>query len=130
MENVKFDFSAMNVDATESLKGIRKENNFYKAVHLVGMVDNEIKDLAEVRYYGTGKTNTAIIWIHSSILGLYGSSYGKAGGYGYNREQAAFEMAVNHFNIKTTGWVTDESFFEALANHLGVKTYSLIHSHG
>ena len=127
--NATYDFSNMVVTSGDLGKA-RKQNNFYKAVHLVGLVDNEIKDLAEARFYGTGKTNTAILWIHSPILGLYGSEFGKAGGYGYNREDAAFQSALRGMGIKSTGYELPRDFFPALADYLGVKVYSIIESHG
>lgn len=123
-----FDFSNMIVVSGDLAKA-RKTNNFYKAAHLVGLVDNEIKDLAEVRFYGTGKTNTAILWIHSSILGLYGSEFGKAGGYGYNREDAAFQEAIRKMGVTVGGYPVPSDFFEALAKHLGVNVYSIVESH-
>ncbi|UNA02761.1 hypothetical protein [Enterobacter phage vB_ExiM_F5M1E] len=128
--NANYDFSQMVVASSTDLRNFRKENNFYKAVHLVGLVDGEIKDLAEVSFYGTGKTNTAILWIHSPILSLYGSSAGKAGGYGYNREDAAFQSALRGMGIKSTGYELPRDFFPALAKHLGVDVYSIIESHG
>lgn len=126
--NTTYDFSQMVVNSSD-LRTARKEKNFYKAVHLVGLVDNEIKDLAEVRFYGTGKTNTAVLWIHSPNLGLYGSEFGKAGGYGYNREDAAFQEAIRKMGIKGNGYHTPHDFFEALAKYLGVAVYSVIESH-
>lgn len=127
--NTTYDFSTMVVTPAD-LRNFRKDKHFYKAVHLVGVVDGEIQDLAEVRFYGTGKTNTAILWIHSPILGLYGSEVGKAGGWGYNREDAAFQSAVRGMGIKGTGYHTPRDFFQALADYLGVKVYSIIESHG
>lgn len=128
--NTTYDFSNMVVTSSTDLRSARKEKNFYKAVHLVGVVDGQIKDLAEVAFYGTGKTNTAILWMHSPILSLYGSEVGKAGGYGYNREDAAFQSAVRGMGITGTGYHTPRDFFPALAKHLGVEVYSIIESHG
>jgi len=127
--NVTYDFSNMVVTPAD-LRNFRKDKNFYKAAHLVGLVEGKIEDLAEVRFYGTGKTNTAILWIHSSILGLYGSEAGKAGGYGYNREDAAFQSAVCSMGITGTGYHTPRDFFDALAKYLGVSVYSIVESHG
>lgn len=128
--NTTYDFSNMVVTSSADLRSARKEKNFYKAVHLVGVVDGEIRDLAQVSFYGTGKTNTAILWIHSPILSLYGSEVGKAGGYGYNREDAAFQEAVRNMGIGGAGYHTPRDFFEALAKYLGVSVYSIVESHG
>lgn len=127
--NTTYDFSQMVVTSSTDLRNFRKENNFYKAVHLVGLIDNEIKDLAEIRFYTTGKTNTAIFWMHCPILGMYGHTAGKAGGYGYNREDAAFMQAVEKMGVKFDGYATPRQFFEALAKHLGVKVFSVIESY-
>lgn len=127
---MKIDFSQMVVDSSVNIGKHRKEKNFYKTIHLVGLVENEIRDLAEVRFYGTGSTNTAILWIHSPILGLYGSTYGKAGGYGYNREDAAFQQAVDAMYVNYTGYLAPRTFFERLAQHLGVSVFTIIESAG
>lgn len=129
MTNVHFDFSQMVVASSEDLGLDKLQKHFYKAVHLVGLVDGKIVDLCEFRFYGTGKTNTAILWVHSPILGLYGSSKGRAGGYGYNREDAAAEYAIEGLGIDIEGYATARDFFEALAKHLGVSVYSIIESH-
>lgn len=126
--NTTYDFSNMVV-TTADLRNFRKHKNFHKAVHLVGVVEGQIKDLAQVRFYGTGKTTTAILWINSPILGLYGSEVGKVGGR-YTRDDAAFQNAILGMGIKGTGYHTAENFFEALAKHLGVSVYSIVESHG
>lgn len=124
----KFNLQQMVVTPAD-LGNARKEKNFYKSVHLAGLVVDRIVDLAEVRFYGTGKTNTAIVWIHSPILGLYGSEWAKAGGYGYNREDAALQGAIRKMGVKVEGYADARGFMEALAKHLGVDVFSLIESH-
>lgn len=129
MQNVKFDFSKMVVQSGENLGIDKLQKHFYKAAHLVGLVDGKIMDLCEIRIYGTGKTNTAILWMHSPVLGLYGSSKGHSGGYGYNREDAAIQRAIEGLGVDIEGYATARDFFESLAKHLGVSVYSILESH-
>lgn len=125
-----FDFSQMVVDSTTPMKDFRRENGFYKSLTLVGLHEKEIKSFAEIRHYATKATNYVCVWIHSPLLGLYGQTGGKAGGYGYDRSEAAFSEAVAKFNIKTPSWADQRVFLEEFAKHLGLNVYSVIETNG
>lgn len=127
--NKAFDFSQMNVTSEHSLKGFRRESGFYKSLTLVAMHEFEIKSFAEIRHYRTAATNYVCFWIHSPILGLYGQTGGKAGGYGYDRSESALSSAAAKHGIKVNGWCADKDLLEALANHLGLKVYSIIETY-
>lgn len=124
--NKAFDFSQMNVTSEHNLKGFRRESGFYKSLTLVAMHENEIKSFAEIRHYATKATNYACFWIHSPVLGLYGQTGGKAGGYGYDRSEAAVSQAACAHGIKVPAWCNEREMLEALANYLGLKVYSVI----
>lgn len=126
MNNAKFDFSQMNVNSEESLKGFRKENGFFKSLTLVAMHEGEIKSFAEIRHYATKATNYACFWIHSPILGLYGQTGGKAGGYGYDRSEAALSEAARKHGIKVPSWCDQRVMLEEFAKYLGLSVYSVI----
>lgn len=126
MTKSTFDFSKMVVESTESLKGFRKENGYYKSLSLVGLHDNQIKSFAEIRHYATKATNYVCFWIHSPILGLYGQVGAKAGGYGYDRSEAAISQAARKFNIDVPSWCDQQTLLEELAKYLGLKVYSVI----
>lgn len=105
----------------------RKEKGFYKGLTIVGLVGDKLEDLAEIRYYHTASTNYACVWLHSSILGLYAHTGGKASGYGYNREEAALSVAISRLNIKTQhSFISDREFLEAFAEYLGVKVFTVV----
>lgn len=124
----KFNFNNLNVNTTQKLDKFRKEKGFYKAVVLTGLHDNEIKSFAEIRLYRTASTNYACFWIHSPVLGLYGQTGGKAGGYGYDREEAAINNAALEHGISGE-WCNGRNLLEALANHLGLKVYTVIETY-
>lgn len=124
--NKSFDFSQMNVDSTQDMHGFRRENGYYKSLTLVALHDGEIKSFAEIRHYATKATNYCCVWIHSPVLGLYGQTGGKAGGFGYNRSESAFSSALAKMNIKTPGWADQRLFLGELANHLGLTVFSVI----
>ena len=122
----KFDFSQVNVQSVASIAGYRRENGYYKSYTLVAVHDKEIKSFAEIRCYATKATNYACFWIHSPVLGLYGQTGGKAGGYGYNREEAAISEAATKHGIAVNGWCDPVELLSDLAKHLGLKTFSVI----
>lgn len=124
--NKAFDFSQMNVTSEHSLKGFRRDSGFYKSLTLVAMHENEIKSFAEIRHYATKATNYACFWIHSPVLGLYGQTGGKAGGYGYDRSEAAVSQAARAHGIKVPSWCNERELLESLAKHLGLETYYVI----
>lgn len=121
-----FDFSKMNVQSTESLKNYRKENGYFKSLSLVALHGNEIKSFAEIRHYRTAATNYVCFWIHSPVLGLYGQTGGKAGGYGYDRSEAALSEAAKKHGINVPSWCDERQLLEGLAKHLGLQVYSVI----
>lgn len=121
-----FNFSSLNVNTTDNLQNYRKEKGFYKSLVLAGVYNDEIQTFAEIRYYRTQATNYACFWIHSPILGLYGQTGSKAGGYGYNREEAAIRNAAEKHGIITPAYCDDRKLLESFAAFLGLKTYTVI----
>lgn len=124
--NSTFNFTNMIAARDEKLASFRKENGFYKAFVLVGLDDNQIKEYAEIRFYATKSTNYCCVWLHSEKTG-YGQTGGKAGGYGYDREEAALSAAAAKHGISGQ-WFHAQSLLSALADHLGLTVYSVISS--
>lgn len=83
----------------------------------------------EVRFYRTAARNYVCVWIHTSELGLWGQQGGMAGGYGYNREEAALNQAIRKFNIKTPDFMDCRDFMEAFAKYLGYKVFEVVETH-
>lgn len=117
----------------------RKENNFYRSLQLVcfnperiGKYSNGFSTVLNVRFYGTQAMTYCCIW--GSINKIYFHAGGKAGGYGYDRESAAFSEALTNagFNVEglsATG--QNEQAINIIASLGGLKDgyYTIISSH-
>ena len=118
-----FDFSCFSVSSDDKLTA-RRKNGFYRAVSLVALVDKEIKEIAEIRFYGTPSRNYACFWLTSPLTG-YGQTGGSAGGHGYDREEAALSEAAGKQGI-TGEWFNAVNLMEALAEYLGLDVYKVV----
>lgn len=123
----QFNFSALNVSNDPKLASFRKEKGFYKAIVLVGLDGNRIENYAEIRCYRTASRNYACMWISNPITG-YGQTGGMAGGYGYNREEAAISEAAKKHGI-AGDWFDGRELLESLAEHIGLKVYTTIETY-
>lgn len=70
-------------------------DKFYKEI---AVIHSERGAVARFRFYCTGQTIHCISWVGNRDL--YGSGYGKAGGYGYCKASAAMADAIDHAGIK------------------------------
>ena len=70
-------------------------DKFYKEL---AVIHSERGAVARFRFYCTGQTIHCIAWVGSRDL--YGSGYGRAGGYGYDKASAAMADAIDHAGIK------------------------------
>lgn len=122
-----FDFSQMTISFSGiEMRKYRKEDGFYKSLILVGVVEGDLIELAQINYYKTKARNYACMWLSSPILSLYGVVGDYAGGYGYNKEHAAFEGCLDKMQIKTNGAFDDHKFLEGLACYLGVEKFKIV----
>ena len=87
------------------------------------------------RFYSSGSTVHCIAWISGSEV--YGSGYGKAGGYGYCKESAAMQDALANAGINMSehwGGMGDSKMREAalaVAKAVtGKRKFILNYSHG
>lgn len=122
-----FNFSALTVANDDKLANYRKEKGFYKSLVLVVLDGGAIRDYAEIRFYRTAARNYACFWISNPVLG-HGQTGGMAGGYGYDRAEAALSEAARKHGI-TGEWFDARKLLEALAQHIGAEVYSVIESH-
>jgi hypothetical protein len=87
----------------------------------------------QLRLYGTGRTNSACLWINHN--GTHRAASGIAGGCGYHRPSAAAGAAIAHAGIKLSqdiDGVGDNAIDEALcaiAEALGLTTYGITRTH-
>ena len=89
---------ATNKDLQSRNIGAKRDkiaDKFYKEL---AVIHSERGAVARFRFYCTGQTIHCIAWLGSRDL--YGSGYGKAGGYGYCKASAAMADAIDHAGIK------------------------------
>jgi hypothetical protein len=95
MSSVKV--TQFNLTEGGNMTSHRKEKNFYRSYVLVGITDGSIKEFAEVKLYATASRIYACAWIHGQ--GQYGHGSGYAGGYGYDKSQAAAHKALTSAGV-------------------------------
>ena len=79
----------------------RKESHFYKEVTLFVKHINGIRPLIIMRFYGTNSRIYCAVWVQGWAFGKNGSSgTGYAGGYGYCRESASAQDALEAAGFK------------------------------
>lgn len=114
----------------------RKEKNFMHSYILVICEDNKMKEIAEMRIYGTNAMNYACLWVHDSKNDIYCNGSGRAGGYGYHRPSAAASDAFLKAGIKLSESISGRGgqmigiSLNALAKHLGYENIMIIEAHG
>lgn len=105
----------------------RKDNGLYKGYKVVDLKNGE--EVLDVRFYcPTGRANYCAMWIYSKTLASSGT--GRACGYGYNRESAAFNEAIVNCGIKGfpcfSGSGCNDWAIKILLKILGVKKYKIV----
>ena len=105
----------------------RKDTGLYKGFKVIELKTG--KEIVDVRFYcPTGRANYCAMWIYSETFASSGT--GCARGYGYNRESAAFNEAINHCGIKNfpcfSGSGCNEWAIKILLKILNVKKYKIV----
>jgi hypothetical protein len=101
----------------------RKANHFYGGYKVLTIVDGEIKELIDLRFYATQAKHYACVWIKDSKGWGYGG--GNAGGYGYHRESQATEEALADAGVTLSqgiggvGTTAIEEALEAIVKDMG-----------
>ena len=90
---MKINIKNLSSSDTIGTKRDKISNGFYKEIAILGHDTTPCR----FRFYSTGQTIHCIAWI--SGKDVYGSGYGKAGGYGYCKESAAMENAILNSGI-------------------------------
>lgn len=132
-------------DKTKFTPSHRSEGKcYFKAITVISLADKPWQDGAmperiSARIYGTGKQNTACLWINSTTKkfpdGVHVSGSGKAGGYGYHRPSAALGEAIGNAgfalseSISGRGETAMREALMAMAKALGVKRPALVESY-
>lgn len=116
----------------------------FKSITVISLSDKPWQDGAmperiTARIYGTGKRNTACLWVNSTSSkfpeGVHVSGSGKAGGYGYHRPSAALGEAIHNAgfalseSISGRGESAMREALMAIAKALGVKRPALVESY-
>lgn len=113
-------------------KAHRKVNNYTGGLKLISF-DTDKKQFVEtldVRFYSTNAMTYCCVW--GSIKGEYFNGSGNAGGYGYDKESAAFSNALQSagFNVSclyATG--QNELAVERIAQLSGLENYTIVRVH-
>ena len=106
-------------------------HNFYKEIAVIHPAHGCV---ARFRFYMGSSVCHCITWFGSGEN--YGSGYGSAGGYGYCKESAAMESAINHAGVEMSrhwGGQGDSAMREA-AEALGkaltrTRNFYIHHAH-
>ena len=105
----------------------RKDDGLYKGYKVIELkTGNEVLD---VRFYcPTGRANYCAMWIYSKDFTSSGT--GCARGYGYNRESAAFNEAIDNCGISGfpcfSGSGCNTWAIDILCKILNVKKYKIV----
>lgn len=81
-------------DASIGAKRDKLSNSFYKEL---AVIHPDHDAIARFRFYGNGSTIHCIAWL--GCKDKWGSGYGNASGYGYCKESAAMESALNNAGV-------------------------------
>jgi hypothetical protein len=105
----------------------RKDSGLYKGYKVIELKSG--KEILDVRFYcPTGRANYCAMWIYSEVFASRGT--GRACGYGYNRESAAFNEAICNCGIKNfpcfSGSGCNDWAIKILMQILGIKKYKIV----
>lgn len=124
----------------KTIKGLninhRKEKHFQEQYSLVAVYKGDLKQVAQLRTYGTSSMNYCCLWVNDSKTQTYQSGSGSAGGYGYHRPSAAAMEAFNNAGIYLDSDIAGrgdraiEDALIALGKKLGYRKLSIIKAHG
>jgi hypothetical protein len=111
----------------------RRENGFHKSIIVCGIVDGEIRELIDCRFYWPGTVCYCCLWTH---FGNWNNGSGYAGGYGYCKLSSAAGEAIRNAGYvleHSIDGVGEEAIKEALlaiAKNYGYTDLKCIVAHG
>lgn len=127
--NKKERLTALELDANNHIFNInyRKDKGLYKGFKIIELKTGT--EIIDVRFYNTtDRANYCAMWIFSDVFKSSGT--GRACGYGYNRESAAFNEAICNCGIKGFprfgGSGCNEWALEILCKILNVKKHKIV----
>lgn len=101
----------------DTIRQNRKEKGFYREISIIDPVDGSA--IVAARLYWPGRDGAsncyACVWINGNSN--HGAGGGKAGGYGYHKESAAIQEALESAGVALSediGGRGDQAMFEAL----------------
>lgn len=128
----------LSIDPKDNMnaKAHRREKNFQSSYLVIAYHKGELKQVLELRTYGTNKMNYACLWICNNKKFGYMSGSGSAGGYGYHRTSCATMEAINKCgirldkNINGVGETAMETALITISKKLGYRKIKLFKTHG
>lgn len=117
----------LDSDKRKFNSNFRKDSGLYKGFKAIELKTGE--EVLDIRFYcPTGRANYCAMWIFSKTFASSGT--GCARGYGYNRESAAFNEAIDNCGIKNfpvfSGSGCNDWAIRILLKILGVKKYKIV----
>jgi hypothetical protein len=109
----------------------RKESSFRRQLSLVDLSNG--KEIACVRFYGNGERAYCCAWFHEA--GQYARGSGWAGGYGYHKDSAAMQSALNAAGWRFSkpfsgvGETGEQGALEAIARWLDIPAFVIVMAH-
>ncbi len=80
----------------------RKEKHYMESLLGVVVDDGQLKEVVDLRVYGTNAMNYVCVWINDSKHNIHATGSGSAGGYGYHRPSAAASEAFAKAGVEFT----------------------------
>lgn len=127
--NEKKRLTHLTLDCSSSKFNVnyRKDSGLYKGFKVIELKTGA--EIIDVRFYcPTGRANYCAMWIFSGVFKSSGT--GRACGYGYNRESAAFNKAICNCGIENFPRFGDSGCNEwalrVLCKILNVKKYKIV----
>lgn len=86
-------------------KNLEPEKERVNTLRVVAMLNGKLSTVCEARFYMARRSDGASpvycsLWVHGNA---YTSGYGRASGYGYHKESAALQFAIDSAGINLTG---------------------------
>lgn len=127
--------TVFNPTRMDNVASFRKEASYYRSLVLVDTAKKDV--VLDVRFYGKSATYCCA-WLAYGYGPNGESARGgaKAGGYGYHKESAAMQAALQAMGMRFAepfdgvGEQAMNEALEAVAAFLGVKDFMIIKAHG
>lgn len=81
----------------------RRDRGFYTGYKVLSLDSENVKEILDIRFYCPSSQVYCCVWLRDDKNKIWFSGSGIAGGYGYDRESAAFANALESMGVKVRG---------------------------